>query len=147
VGRTLVANKLLAGSACGKRHRGRPLNLVARHHMDSDENASAVWFGVVVAIGALFMGWLSIDGLVSGETVHIGKNRTGMLLTGAKGVGVAIAYGAFAVSMALFAIACFNANTERRDSLISWTKRIFIAAGLLLLVAALFLKCTGTCDA
>jgi len=32
VGRTLVANRLLAGSACGKRHRGRPLNSVVRWH-------------------------------------------------------------------------------------------------------------------
>jgi adenylate kinase family enzyme len=30
VGRTLVANRLLAGSACGKRRRGRPLNSVVR---------------------------------------------------------------------------------------------------------------------
>jgi hypothetical protein len=33
VGRTLGANRLLAGSACGKRQRGRPLNSVVRHHM------------------------------------------------------------------------------------------------------------------
>jgi quercetin dioxygenase-like cupin family protein len=32
VGRTLVANRLLAGSACGKRRRGRPLNSVVSHH-------------------------------------------------------------------------------------------------------------------
>jgi hypothetical protein len=30
VGRTLVANRLLAGSACGKRRRGRPLNTIVR---------------------------------------------------------------------------------------------------------------------
>jgi hypothetical protein len=30
VGRILVANRLLAGSACGKRRRGRPLNSVVR---------------------------------------------------------------------------------------------------------------------
>jgi hypothetical protein len=34
VGRTLVANKLLAGSACGKRHRARPLNSVVRHQRE-----------------------------------------------------------------------------------------------------------------
>jgi hypothetical protein len=33
VGRTLVANKVLACSACGKRHRGRPLNSVVSRHM------------------------------------------------------------------------------------------------------------------
>jgi hypothetical protein len=32
VGRTMVANTLLAGSACGKRQRGRPLNSVVSHH-------------------------------------------------------------------------------------------------------------------
>jgi hypothetical protein len=32
VGRTLVASKLLAGSACGKRQVVRPLNSVVRHH-------------------------------------------------------------------------------------------------------------------
>src|SRR4051812_37330026 len=32
VGRTLVANRLLAGSACGKRQRGRPLNAIVRRH-------------------------------------------------------------------------------------------------------------------
>ena len=30
MGRTLVANRLLAGSACGKRQRGRPLNAIVR---------------------------------------------------------------------------------------------------------------------
>ena len=35
VGRTLVANRLLAGSACGKRHRGRPLNAIVSHHLES----------------------------------------------------------------------------------------------------------------
>jgi hypothetical protein len=32
VGRTLVANGLLAGSACGKRRVARPLNSGVRHH-------------------------------------------------------------------------------------------------------------------
>ena len=35
MGRTLVANRLLAGSACGKRHRVRPLNSVVRCHVSS----------------------------------------------------------------------------------------------------------------
>jgi ribosomal protein S18 acetylase RimI-like enzyme len=34
VGRTLVANRLLAGSACGKVQRGRPLNSVVRLHVN-----------------------------------------------------------------------------------------------------------------
>ena len=34
MGRTLVANRLLAGSACGKRHRVRPLNSVVRLQME-----------------------------------------------------------------------------------------------------------------
>jgi len=33
VGRTLVANRLLAGSACGKRRCARPLNSVVRAHV------------------------------------------------------------------------------------------------------------------
>jgi hypothetical protein len=33
VGRTLGANRLLAGSACGKRRRGRPLNRFVSVHM------------------------------------------------------------------------------------------------------------------
>jgi uncharacterized protein (DUF983 family) len=33
VGRTLGANRMLAGSACGKRRRGRPLNSVVRQRM------------------------------------------------------------------------------------------------------------------
>ena len=32
MGRTLVANRWLAGSVCGKRQRGRPLNSVVRQH-------------------------------------------------------------------------------------------------------------------
>ena len=36
VGRTLVANRLLAGFACGKRQRGRPLNSAVRSHDDGD---------------------------------------------------------------------------------------------------------------
>jgi hypothetical protein len=35
VGRTLVANSLLACSACGERRRGRPLNSVVRRHPNS----------------------------------------------------------------------------------------------------------------
>jgi hypothetical protein len=35
VARTLVANKLLAGSACGKRQRGRPLNSLVRRHVET----------------------------------------------------------------------------------------------------------------
>jgi len=35
VGRTLVANRWLAGSACGKRNRGRPLNSVVSHHRNA----------------------------------------------------------------------------------------------------------------
>ncbi len=42
MGRTLVANKLLAGSACGKRRRGRPLNSVVRAHEDTMEIRDAV---------------------------------------------------------------------------------------------------------
>jgi hypothetical protein len=35
LGRTLVANRLLAGSACGKQSRGRPLNsIVSPHFVD-----------------------------------------------------------------------------------------------------------------
>ncbi len=33
MGRTLVANRLLAASACGKRQRGRPLNAIVRCHL------------------------------------------------------------------------------------------------------------------
>src|SRR5260221_250554 len=40
VGRTLVANRLLAGSACGKRHRGRPLNAIVSHHLESGRVSS-----------------------------------------------------------------------------------------------------------
>ena len=35
MGRTLVANRLLAGSACGKRQRGRPLNAIVRPHVST----------------------------------------------------------------------------------------------------------------
>src|SRR5258706_4081966 len=37
VGRTLVANRLLAGSACGKRQRGWPLNSVVRAQLATVE--------------------------------------------------------------------------------------------------------------
>jgi hypothetical protein len=39
VGRTLVANRWLAGSACGKRRHARPLNSVVRQHADMDTAA------------------------------------------------------------------------------------------------------------
>ena len=35
MGRTLGANRLLAGSACGKRRRGRPLNSVVRQPLEA----------------------------------------------------------------------------------------------------------------
>ena len=38
MGRTLVANRLLAGSACGKRQRGRPLNAIVSHHLEAGGN-------------------------------------------------------------------------------------------------------------
>jgi hypothetical protein len=62
VGRTLDANRLLAGSACGKRHRGRPLNSVVSHHMSEAHRPSvprkwllapAITFVVVVTALAL----------------------------------------------------------------------------------------------
>ena len=45
MGRTLVANKLLACSACGKRQRGRPLNAIVREHM--------IRFGIYLALFAM----------------------------------------------------------------------------------------------
>jgi hypothetical protein len=42
VGRTLVANKLLAGSACGKRRRGRPLNSVVSQHRSMSNQKTSI---------------------------------------------------------------------------------------------------------
>jgi hypothetical protein len=61
VGRTLVANKLLAGSACGKRCRGRPLNSVVRKHFEmiaevhapSRKSTISAIFGAVLIVVAL----------------------------------------------------------------------------------------------
>jgi hypothetical protein len=44
VGRTLVANRLLAGSACGKRQRGRPLNAIVRSHANERGISSGLRF-------------------------------------------------------------------------------------------------------
>ena len=46
MGRTLVANRLLAGSACGKRQRGRPLNSVVRLHENHRGSFLRASFGV-----------------------------------------------------------------------------------------------------
>lgn len=108
--------------------------------MGPDEDESTVWLGIVVAIGALLMGGLAIDGLVSGETVHIGKYRTGVPISGAKGVGIAIAYGTFALALALFAVACFSATSEHQAGFSSWAKKVFITAVLMLVSFSLFLK-------
>jgi hypothetical protein len=54
VGRTLAANRLLAGSACGKRRRGRPLNAIVRQHMDQLWSWG-VAFGGMVAVNVLYM--------------------------------------------------------------------------------------------
>jgi hypothetical protein len=67
VGRTQVANKLLAGSACGKRRRARPLNSVVRRHstartVKSRKRAiiiAALCFGVVMTS----FQWISGEGL------------------------------------------------------------------------------------
>src|SRR5258706_12223707 len=50
VGRTLVANRLLAGSACGKRHRGRPLNATVRQPIEisPSSNVGAGGTGIVL---------------------------------------------------------------------------------------------------
>src|SRR5258706_11525967 len=68
VGRTLVANKLLAGSASGKRRRGRPLNSVVRGHQmaaSSDRTfadllmilSAAPFLLWSLAFGAVWLGW------------------------------------------------------------------------------------------
>jgi hypothetical protein len=48
VGRTLGANRVLAGSACGKRRRVRPLNSVVRHHLNQLRGA----IGLLTALAA-----------------------------------------------------------------------------------------------
>ena len=48
MGRTLGANRVLAGSACGKRRRGRPLNSVVRRL-----RMSAIEFRVLLALFAV----------------------------------------------------------------------------------------------
>jgi len=61
VGRTLDANRLLAGSACGKRHRGRPLNSVVRCHLEiAIFGAGVPWSKVVNSIGLV----LDISGAI-----------------------------------------------------------------------------------
>jgi hypothetical protein len=51
VGRTLVANRLLGGSACGKRQRVRPLNSVVRQHSDMWP-----WIRIVTVLAAILTG-------------------------------------------------------------------------------------------
>ena len=43
MGRTLGANRLLAGSACGKRHRGWPLNWVVKCHSRGAAACGTIW--------------------------------------------------------------------------------------------------------
>jgi hypothetical protein len=68
VGRTLVANRLLAGSACGKRRRGRPLNSVVRLLMGN----------VRVALSPEYE-WTceKFSESRSGEVFHIVRNSSG----------------------------------------------------------------------
>ena len=54
MGRTLVANGLLACSACGGGRRGRPLNAIVRRHL----NKSRAW--AIVAVGGLLAGAVSM---------------------------------------------------------------------------------------
>ncbi len=49
MGRTLVANRLLAGSACGKRHRGGPLNAIVRQQPMRGKLAARVMSAAVLA--------------------------------------------------------------------------------------------------
>jgi hypothetical protein len=49
VGRTLDANRLLAGSACGKRQRARPLNSVVRHHVMTGSTKRTLSFVALLA--------------------------------------------------------------------------------------------------
>ncbi len=61
VARTLVANQRLAGSACGKRQRGLPLNAIVRAHLMSVWKPSAIFIGFFagfvvpyIALAAMF---------------------------------------------------------------------------------------------
>ena len=105
----------------------------------NEKDVSSPALGAVTAIGALLMAWLCLDGLVSGETVNIGKYHTGMPLSGARGVALALAYGTCALSLAVFAIGCFIGDPGRQGRFMSWAKRAFIASGVVLF-ASLFFK-------
>jgi len=61
VGRTLVANRWLAGSACGKRQRGRPLNSVVRRHL---KTRAAL---IVIAVSSAAAG---LSGYVGARLIH-----------------------------------------------------------------------------
>jgi hypothetical protein len=65
VGRTLGANRLLAGPACGKRHRGRPLNSVvsnlrklgaALHENIADRLAALVFAACCASCAVIYAG-------------------------------------------------------------------------------------------
>jgi hypothetical protein len=104
VGRTLVANTLLAGSACGKQQRGRPLNaIVRRHQMSSarDWIIPTAVCGVVLLVTAVILGGFLGDFLFSDACLDRGGMVDGAKCIGADVASMGAGPYAFAASIAL----------------------------------------------
>ena len=86
MGRTLVANRLLAGSACGKRQRGRPLNAIVRFNLaECSSTVRKIIAAFLLAPTVVLAGWIN----KSGETLPESDNRKAVGTFGAQLVFVA----------------------------------------------------------
>jgi hypothetical protein len=100
--------------------------------------ARAVWAGIAIAILAFGLGYLALEGLLTGQTRAIAKNFY-PAVTGARGIVVAASYGIGTISLALASVMCFTANQIRQDRLFAAAKWSGIVA-FVVLFSSLVLK-------
>jgi hypothetical protein len=87
----------------------------------------AVWSGIAIALLAIALAHMSIDGLFTGETRALSKNPHPPA-TGLRGVIVAVSYAMGATALALVAAACLTANEARGNRFFATAKWLGIAA-------------------
>jgi hypothetical protein len=107
VGRTLVANRLLAGSACGKRQRVRPLNSVVRRHL-------------IMASATRMNG---INAILGRSPVALTVSVVGALASGLTTSAHGVAVYALAVVLAVFSAGAILASVRFYHpwlSLVAW---------------------------
>lgn len=84
--------------------------------------------GVAAAALAILPAYLSIEGLLTGDTLALARNAYSH--AGAAGIVTATGYGLFAAALALAAARYFSANAKRRAALFRGAMNVAIVAAV-----------------